>query len=247
MAQGALTGAKFYFGAYDFSSDTRMVNPTVTPEILDKTNLGHAARARRHGLDDISFNPEGYLNLGTGNLEDVIMSDFNIGDIPITLGLTGGAEGEVAHFFLSKNISFNFGDRIGDMLRYRLNAGGQGSKFCRGKFLHNAQRLISGNGTAFNVGAVPAGKSLFAALHVIEITGAAPTLDVVIQSDLLEAFADPTARITFTQKTAIGHQWATPVEGPILDVAEVDEWWRVSYTLGGTIVSATFIVVMAIE
>ena len=247
MAQGALKQAVFYFGGYDFSSDTKLINPVVTPDVLDKTNITHPARARRHGLDDISFNPEGFLNLGTAGLEDVIMSNFNIGDIPITLGFTGGAMGEPAHFFLSKNISFNFGGQVGDMLPYKLNAGGQGSKFCRGMFLHNAQRLVSGTSTPYQVGVVPAGKSLYAALHVIEITGAAPTLDVILQSDIAVGFEDPTLRITFDQKIAVGHHWATPVEGPILDGAEADDWWRISYTLAGTITSATFIVVMAIE
>jgi len=163
MAQGVFKEAVFYFGAYDLSEDTKVVAPSLTPEILDRTNITHAARARQHGLDEIQFNPEGYLNLGDGELEDVILTDFNIGDIPITLGLTGGAEGEVAHFFLSKNISFEFGGRIGDMLPYKLNTGGQGHKFCRGKFLHNAQRLSSGNGTAFQVGAVASGQGCNAA------------------------------------------------------------------------------------
>jgi len=247
MAQGVFKEAVFYFGGYDFSSDTKVVAPSVTPEILDKTNITHPARARQRGLDEISFNPEGYLNLGDGNIEDVILTNFNIGDIPITLGLEGGTEGKVAHFFLSKNISFDFGGRIGDMLPYKLSTGGQGHKFCRGMFLHNEQRLSSGDGTAFQVGAVATGQKLYACLHVLEIVGAAPTLNVLLQSDIAVGFADPTTRITFTQKIAVGHQWATPVEGPILDGAEADDYWRVSWTLAGTITSATFAVVMAIE
>jgi hypothetical protein len=64
---------------------------------------------------------------------------------------------------------------------------------------------------------------------VIAAGGTLPTLDVTVQSDDAEGFASPTTRLTFTQKSAIGAEFITPVAGPITDT-----WWRVSWAIGGT-------------
>jgi len=64
----------------------------------------------------------------------------------------------------------------------------------------------------------------------------------VVQSDDAQAFLSPTDRITFAQATAIGAQWATPVSGAI-----TDDWWRLSYTIGGTNPSFMVIVVVGIQ
>ena len=73
-----------------------------------------------------------------------------------------------------------------------------------------------------------AGKYLYAILHVLAVEGTNPTLDLIVQSDDASGFASAVSRITFTQKTAIGAQFASLV-GPITDT-----YFRASYTIGGT-------------
>ncbi len=86
-------------------------------------------------------------------------------------------------------------------------------------------------GVALNLGAVVAPAQLYAVLHVLDIpVGTLPTLDVVVDSDDAQAFDDPTTRVTFTQMTARGAQYAVPVATPITDT-----WWRVRWTVGGTV------------
>ena len=73
-----------------------------------------------------------------------------------------------------------------------------------------------------------AGKSMYAALHVISVSGTSPTLDVIVQSDDNSGFTTPTNRITFSQTGAVGAEWGS-VAGAV-----TDDYWRVSYTIGGS-------------
>jgi hypothetical protein len=41
--------------------------------------------------------------------------------------------------------------------------------------------------------------------------------------------SSPTTRVTFSQATGRTSQWATPVAGAI-----TDDWWDISWTIGGT-------------
>jgi hypothetical protein len=76
---------------------------------------------------------------------------------------------------------------------------------------------------------VSASQKMYAALHVRSVSGTNPTLDVVVQSDTV-GFPSATSRITFSQATATTnrHQFSS-VAGAI-----TDDYWRVSYTIGGT-------------
>jgi hypothetical protein len=100
----------------------------------------------------------------------------------------------------------------------------------RGLLVHpsNVSRTSSSTGTGRQLGAVAAGKSMYAALHVISASGTNPTLDVILQSDDNASFTSATSRITFTQATGRTSQLSS-VAGAI-----TDDYWRVSYTIGGT-------------
>ena len=55
----------------------------------------------------------------------------------------------------------------------------------RGQLIHpgSASRTSSSTGTGQQLGAVVAGKSMYAALHVLTATGTTPSLTVKVQSD----------------------------------------------------------------
>lgn len=74
-----------------------------------------------------------------------------------------------------------------------------------------------------------AGKYLYAAMHVVAVSGTDPTLDMIIRSDEAANMVSPTTRFTFTQKTAIGAQWKTPISADIIDT-----YFQASFEIGGT-------------
>ena len=110
----------------------------------------------------------------------------------------------------------------------------------RGTSLHppGTARTATGNGTAVQVGAVASGRQMYAALHVLSVSGTAtPTLTVKVQSDTV-GFGSATDQITFTAATAVGGQ-ISRVAGPI-----TDDYWRASWTISGTNPSFLFVVVV---
>ena len=91
---------------------------------------------------------------------------------------------------------------------------------------------VSGVGTGSQFGSLAAGDTLYAYLGVIasSVTGTTPTLDVLVQRAAADSWGAPTTVVTFSQATASAntHQLDTGTTG-----AQAEEWYRVSYTLGG--------------
>ncbi len=119
---------------------------------------------------------------------------------------------------------------VGDLAMGRVSGVSSTGPVVRGKLLHpsNVSRTSSSVGTGRQLGAVVAGKSMYAALHVIAVSGTNPTLDVIVQSDDNAGFTSATSRITFAQTGAVGAAWGA-VAGAV-----TDDYWRISYTIGGT-------------
>jgi len=113
----------------------------------------------------------------------------------------------------------------------------------RGTLLHPpaTARTSSSTGTGRQIGAVPAGSSMYAALHVLSVSGMdTPTITVKVQSDDNASFTSATDRITFAGATALGAQWGA-VAGAV-----TDDYWRLSYTISGTNPSFLFAVVAGV-
>jgi len=128
------------------------------------------------------------------------------------------------------------------MFALSASGGAAAARIVRGVVLHPATaRTTSGTGTITYVGDVSSGQKAYAALHVIAASGSSPTLDVAVQSDGDSSFGSPTDRITFSQASAVGAEWKS-ASGAISD-----SYWRVSYTIGGSSPSFTFVVVFGIR
>jgi hypothetical protein len=95
----------------------------------------------------------------------------------------------------------------------------------RGKITAIGAKVAGGNGSAINLGAVPAGKTLFAVLHVLSITGG--TLTAKIESDASASFSTPIDRLTFAAKSAAGAE-SKEAAGAISD-----SYFRASWALTG--------------
>ncbi len=139
------------------------------------------------------------------------------------------ADGSVAYTMRGIGVQYSpVQGNVGEVAMSQSTAAGSGVAV-RGKLLHpsSVARTSSSTGTARELGAVVEGKRMYAALHVLAVTGTSPTLDVIVQSDTT-GFGSPTSRITFPQTGVVGAQWGS-VDGPV-----TDDFWRISYTIGGT-------------
>lgn len=238
-----LTDCKLYVASFDLSADMNALALNYGAEMLDNTTFGATTRINKAGLKTILAQHEGLWDSnGTDQPDDVFFSRIGTSDVPVTISPQTGADGELAFLFRAVHSEYAPGATVGDLLAFTVKMeGSDGDPLVRGMVLHPATaRTSTGNGTARQLGAVSATQSVVASLHVIAASGTSPTLDVTVRSDDASGFSSPTTRLTFTQATGITSEWKTAAG------AITDDYWRVTYTIGGTNPSFTFVVAVGI-
>lgn len=243
MAHQVLTNCKLYLGGFDFSGDLNALGLSWEAEAVDDSTFGAGTRTNLGGLKRILAQHAGHVQYGTNLVDEVLFGQLGTANLPMTIAPLTGAEGEAGYSFLSELSRYTpLKGAVGQAADFDVAAEASGSPLIRGTLVHNATRTVTGNGTAFNLGAVGAAQKLYAALHVLAVAGTTPSLTVKVQSDDANGFASPTDRITFAAATAIGAQWATPVPGSIADT-----WWRATWTISGTSPSFSFVLLTGVQ
>ena len=229
MATQVLTNTKLYLAEFDLSGDHNALALNYSAEMQDSTVFGNAARNRAGGLKVVSFSGEGFWSGGDGLVDEVLYGKIGVADAPCTIAPVGETLANDAYLFRCIMGQYQFGAPVGELLRFSVSGEGSGGVgVVRGKLLHVGSETATGAEDKQVLGAVSATQSIYAALHVLTVTGTNPTLDVVLESDADGTAGGETARITFAQATAETSEWAS------LAGAVTDTYWRVSWTIGGT-------------
>ncbi len=239
MAQQVLTNCKLWLAQYDLSGKMNAIALNDSPDMLEATVFGDGGKRRKKGFSGVLANHEGFWD---STADKAIWNNFNITTAPMTIGPITGAKGEAGYSFLSQMSQYTLGGAVGEMLKFNIQAENVGVGMVRGLILLNATKMATANETAYQVGAISATQTMYAAFHCTDAT-AGDTLDVVIQSDPIEGFTTATPRITFAQVTGgtETYEWKT------LAGAITDAWWRVSFTIAGVDPSFTFCVFAGIK
>ncbi|MBP7568784.1 MAG: hypothetical protein KBA95_01875 [Acidobacteria bacterium] len=231
-----IKAAKVYLGQHDLSGFMNQIDPRVTIDKHDPTTFGDLVasdirRAPECGLETIQLAGKAFFRAdstspATWKSHDAILDAWKDLDVPVSWSIQSGAAGEVAEFFRAVVAERSDPAKIGDLLVIDFSAESSGGvPLVRGIVLETGTKAAAGNSVARNLGVLAAGKTLYACLHVFEVTGGG-TLTMKVQSDELVGFATPTDRITFAGKAAAGYEWKE-LAGPIA----VDAHWRASWTL----------------
>ncbi len=166
----------------------------------------------------------GYVR-GEKNLQAIVGTDENEITI-IPEGFTAGNEALFGQMTIGE---YSLSGAFGDVAPWNLTAEGD-NEFVGGILLEEATKHARVNTTSAAqviAGGVPTGYVLWGMLHVLNLTGNTPTLDVIIQSD--DGIGGTwVPRITFTQAVARTQQMASDAT-----VDTVDTNFRVSVTVGG--------------
>lgn len=240
MANQILRDCKLWVAQYDLSGKMNALALEYGVETRDDTVFGDDTKSSAAGIKTVSFAHEGYFDTGTGGADEVLYGKVGVADVPMSISPQSGAEGELAYFFKSLQGKYATGAKVGDLLNFQVS-GGANSDLVRGKVMLNGTKTATGTSTPIQLGAVSAAQRLFAALHLLVVSGTTPSLTVKVQSAPTEGFAAPTDRITFAAQNAAIGVWATPLAGPVTDT-----WWRISYTISGGTPSFQFIVPVGI-
>lgn len=225
MAEHVLTGGLLMFDGLDLSNYSRSVVLDCSADAKDSTCLGHTTRRRKGGLKDVALGAAGFFEAADPDAS--LFAAAGVSDKVITVS-AGQNLGDIAFFFKALLGEYQpFGADVGELAGFQLNAGCNGEKLVRGTLMELSTQTASANGTGRQLVAVGAAEKVYAALHVLAVSGSSPTLDLKIQSDDNAGFTSATDRITFTQATAVGAQFGS------LAGAITDDYWRAVWTIGG--------------
>lgn len=239
-----LTDVRLLTGGADLTGQSNKVEVNSEVEDKDVTNFASARwKEVIGGLVSTEIAAEGQWEAGSpGMVDDAAWAALG-GLGPWTACPQGAAVGGLAWLTRAMTGKYQLGGQVGDVAPWQATAKGSWP-LVRGVVAHppGTARIATGSGTAQQLGAVPAGKHLYAALHVLSVAGtASPSITVGIESDDATGFASPIPRITFSPAAAPG--------GQILRVAGAvtDTWWRPTWTVSGTSPSFLFVVAFGIK
>jgi hypothetical protein len=219
----------------------------LSAEVEDKDVTNYASGGWKEvlgGLASAEISGEGQWEAGDpGKVDDASWAQLG-GVGPWTISANNGAAvGDLAYFTSALRSDYKLGDAVGEVAPWTGTAKSSWP-LVRGQFAHppGTARTASGTGTGLNLGAVTAGKRLYAALHVLSASGTTPSITARVESSADNTFASPTTRLTFAAATAAGGQ-ILRTDG----TAITDAWWRIAWSITGTTPSFLFVAALGIR
>lgn len=236
-----LRDQKVYFDYFDLTAQMNSVALAYSADQLDSTTLGNDTHVNTPSLKSVSASLAGLVDAST--YDAGLFSEIgNTTGKPLTI-CSSGTIGSLAYFLKANAAKYNQDGKVGDLLKFSLEASAA-DKLIRGTLMENqAAVTATGNGTSRQLVATASGKKLYAALHVLSISGTStPTLNMTVKSNSTNSFAGAeTTRITFAAATAVGSQILS-LDGPLTDT-----WFECEWTVTGTNPSFQFIVVVGVQ
>lgn len=242
MGKLVLLNARIFTGGADLTSNANKVELSSEVEGQDVTSFGSNGWTEMiGGLASTDLSAEGQWEAADpSKVDDNRWASLGgLGAWSVTPG--GAAVGTLAYFTNALDSSYQLLGDVGAVAPWQAKASGSWP-LVRGQIGHDpgTARTATGTGTGAQLGAVPAGKNFYAALHVLSAAGTTPSCTVAIESDTSNAFAAPTTRATFAAATMPGGQ-ILRAAGPTTDT-----WWRPKWTISGTGPSFLFVVAFGI-
>ena len=239
-----LRNVRIFSGGADLTSRTNKIELSGEYEKKDATNFGSVDANNNvwkelvAGLGSAQLDGAGQWEAGdTGKVDDALWAQ--LGGLDAWTIAPGAAVSAPAYLMRGMEGSYKLLGGTGDVAPWSTSVE-SAWPLARGQIAHGpgTARTATGSGTVVDLGAaVPAGKGLYAALHVLSVAGTStPTITVSVQSAPTVGFGAPTTRLSFTPATARGGELLR-VAGPI-----TDQYVRASWTISGTAPSFLFVV-----
>ncbi len=233
MSATVLTDVTLLLGGYDLTNFSGEFDINVEAAMVEANNFGGKGfNIVLPGLNTATGMVKGHADYASGAVSATFNTaskgtQYAFGVLP-----TGSAHaaGDSAQFMEGRLGSMKMvTGSVGEVADFEMSLSGDSAEVDGYVGAALASRTTSGlTGTSLQLGAVPAGKRLWAAQFVTAAAGT--NLATTIQSDNATGFPSQTTQITFSTVSATGWQF-TSVAGPI-----TDDWFRVV----STIASSTF-------
>lgn len=244
MAKGHASTSQLFFGGYNLSGFLNKIEAFNRKTELPYSDFSAAGIKRMAGDFDWEMMFSGFMDDDSTapGIEKIYSDNFATDNRVLTLCPLTGADGEQALFSQGMTFAYERGHEKGQIKTFAGAAKCSGTVLSLGTIMAAGAKGSTGSGTIRQLGAISASQKLYAVLQVSGVSGTdTPTITVYVKSDPIAGFTTATQRIAFTAKTAIGAQYATPVDGAITDT-----YWRINWVVSGTTPSLTINVALAI-
>jgi hypothetical protein len=245
MSKFVLLDTRLWVAGADLTGASNKVEISAMVETKETTNYASAGwHERLGGLASSELKAGGFWEANDPSMVDDTAWAGLGSVLPVTVAPSAGAVGDVAYVTQALKSTYKLLGSIGDVAPWEAGLFGSWPT-ARGLVAHptGTARTATGVGTAQQLGAVAAGKSMYATLHVLSVAGTStPTITARVESDDAVGFPSATTRATFTAATAVGGQ-ILRTDGSAI----TDDWWRVAWTITGTGPSFLFASALAIR
>lgn len=237
MSKFVLLNARLFAVGADLTGASNKIE--LTAEVEDKETTNYYSNGYKEvigGLGSAEVAAEGQWEAADVTKVDNASWSQLGGVGPWTACPDNATVGDLAYITQCLRSSYSLGGSIGDVAPWS-GKGASAWPLVRGQMAHPAgtARTTTGVGTAVQLGAVTAGKRLYAALHVLSVAGTTPSITARIESDNAVGFPSATTQLTFTAANAAGGEALRTTGGAI-----TDDWFRVAWTITGTTPSFLF-------
>ncbi|NUP45346.1 MAG: hypothetical protein HOY76_52050 [Streptomyces sp.] len=245
MSKSVLTNVRCFAVGVDLTGNSNKIELSSELDAKDATNYGSQGyKEVVGGIASAELAGEGQWEAGDlTKVDDASWAQLG-GVGPWSVSANSAANvGDLAYLMSALRSDYKLLGEVGELAPWSSTAK-SAWPLVRGQFAHppGTARTATGTGTGLNLGAVAAGKRMYASLHVLSVAGTGtPTITARVESSVDNTFASPTTRLTFTAATAVGGQ-ILRTDG----TAITDTWWRVAWTISGTTPSFLFAAALGI-
>lgn len=244
MSKTVLLNVRTFASGLDLTSTSNKMELSAEVEEKETTNYGSQGyKEVLGGLASAEISGEGQWEAGDDTMvDDASWAQFGgVGPWSVSAN-DSAAVGDLAYFTKALRADYKLFGSVGDVAPWTSSVKSSWP-LVRGQFAHppGTARTATGSGTGLNLGAVAAGKRLYAALHVLSVAGTTPSITARVESSADNTFASPTTRLTFDAATEPGGQILRTTGDAVTDA-----WWRIAWTITGTSPSVLFAAALGI-
>jgi hypothetical protein len=244
MPKTVLTNVRCFAVGVDLTGNSNKIELSSEVEAKESTNYGSQAwKEFVGGIGSAEISGEGQWEaFDVTKVDDASWAQLGgVGPWSVSAN-SSAAVGDLAYFTQALRSDYKLFGEVGEVAPWTSTAK-SAWPLVRGQFAHppGTARTATGVGTGLNVGAVAAGKRMYASLHVLSAAGTTPSITARVESSVDNTFSSPTARLTFAAATAVGGQTLRTA-----GTAITDPWWRVAWTISGTTPSFLFAAALGI-
>lgn len=239
----AILDARIYLAECDLSGTANAAALNLKTDVVECTAFSDAYKDKLAGMTDVICDVSGFFSAEatTGNPDTKMFTQLGLSNALLTMATGAGAFGETAYFFRPVLTQYTpLEGKVGDVAAFKLHGEGTGELIKGSILIPKTALVLTGAGAGLELGALSAAETIYCGLHIFEVSGTLPTLDLLLESDVDDNWSSATTQITFAEKSAVGFDWQTKAG------AVADTYWRLSYTIGGTLPSFTIAVVAGI-